>query len=47
MGEATIRILQTNTDDQILEREVLSLCGRYPSEAVVLLITPALGEGNA
>src|SRR5947209_19090718 len=38
IGEATVRILQMNHDDQILEREVLSRCGRYPSEAASLLI---------
>jgi len=39
IGEATIRILQMNHDGQILEREVLSRHGRYPSEAALLLIT--------
>jgi hypothetical protein len=39
IGEATIRILQMNHNDQILEREVLSRRGRYPSEAALLLIT--------
>jgi len=39
IGEATIRILQMNHDDQILERQVLSTRGHYPSEAAVLLIT--------
>ena len=39
IGEATARILQMNHDDQILEREVLSRRGRYPSEAALLLIT--------
>ena len=39
IGEATIRILQMNHDDQILEREVLSRRRRYPSEAALLLIT--------
>lgn len=39
IGEATIRILQMSHDDQILERQVLSARGRYPSEAAVLLIT--------
>lgn len=38
-GEATIRILQLNHDDQVLERQVLNLRGRYPSEAVLMLIT--------
>ena len=39
IGEATIRILQMNTDDRILERQVLSQRGRYPSEAALLLTT--------
>jgi hypothetical protein len=39
IGEATIRILQMNHDDQILERQVLNVRGRYPSEAALLLIT--------
>jgi hypothetical protein len=39
IGEATVRILQLNNDDQILEREVLSRRRRYPSEAALLLIT--------
>lgn len=39
IGEATIRILQMNHDDQILERQVLSHRGRYPSEAALLLTT--------
>ena len=38
IGEATIRILQINHDDQILEREVLNRRRRYPSEAALLLI---------
>ncbi len=38
-GEATVRILQMNHDDQILERQVLSRGGRYPSEAALLLTT--------
>ncbi|MCP9495694.1 MAG: HNH endonuclease [Pyrinomonadaceae bacterium MAG19_C2-C3] len=37
--EATIRILQMNHDDRILERQVLSRRGRYPSEAALLLTT--------
>lgn len=37
IGEATVRILQMNHDDQILEREVLSRRGRYPSKAALLL----------
>lgn len=39
IGEATVRILQMNHDDQVLEREVLSRHGRYPSEAALLLTT--------
>jgi hypothetical protein len=35
IGEATIRILQMNHDDQILERQVLQLRGRYLSEAAL------------
>ncbi len=38
-GEATVRILQMNHDDQLLERQVLSRCGRYPSEPALLLTT--------
>jgi hypothetical protein len=38
-GEVTARILRMNHGDQILEREVLSRRGRYPSEAALLLIT--------
>ncbi|CAN5588011.1 hypothetical protein BH10ACI1_BH10ACI1_08870 [soil metagenome] len=39
IGEATIRILQMNHDDQILERRVLHNRGRYPSANALLLIT--------
>jgi len=39
IGEATVRILQMNHDDQILERRVLYHRGRYPSENALLLIT--------
>lgn len=39
IGEATVRILQMNHEDQILERQVLSRGGRYPSEAAILLIS--------
>ena len=39
IGEATIRILQMNHEDQILERQVLARRKRYPSEAAILLIT--------
>lgn len=39
IGEATIRILQMNHNNQILERQVLSRRERYPSEAAILLIT--------
>lgn len=38
IGEATIRILQMNHEDQILEREVLSRRGRYPSQLALTLI---------
>lgn len=39
IGEATVRILQMNHDDQILGRQILSRRRRYPSEAAILLIT--------
>jgi hypothetical protein len=39
IGEATIRILQMNHDDQILERQVLNMRGRYPCQAALVLIT--------
>lgn len=39
IGEATVRILQMNHEDQLLERQVLSQRGRYPSEAALLLTT--------
>jgi len=39
IGAATARILQTNHENQILEREVLRTRGRYPSEGALLLIT--------
>ena len=39
IGEATVRILQMNRDNQILERHVLSRLGRYPSDAAMLLTT--------
>ena len=39
IGEATVRILQVNHDDQILERQVLRQRGRYPSQSALLLIT--------
>lgn len=38
IGEATVRILQINHDDQISERQALSRRGCYPSEAALLLI---------
>ena len=38
-AEATIRILQMNHNDQIIEREILSRRGSYPSEAAKLLIS--------
>ena len=39
IGKATVRVLQMNHDDQLLEREILSKRKRYPSEGAVLLIT--------
>lgn len=39
IGEATVRILQINADERILERETLNRRGRYPSEQALLLIT--------
>ncbi len=39
IGEATVRILQMNHDDQILERQVLSRRARYPSQSALLLTT--------
>ena len=39
VGEATIRILQMNAEEQILERRVLYNRGRYPNEKALLLIT--------
>ncbi|MBA2734989.1 MAG: HNH endonuclease [Acidobacteria bacterium] len=39
IGEVTVRILQMNHNDQILEREVLSRRKHYPSEAALLLVT--------
>ncbi len=38
IGEATIRILQMNHEDQVLEREVLSRRRRYPSQSALTLI---------
>jgi HNH endonuclease len=38
IGEATLRILQMNHEDQILERQVLHRRGRYPSENALLII---------
>ncbi len=38
IGEATIRILQMNHDDQVLERDVLNYRGRYPSKAALSMI---------
>ena len=35
IGEATVRILQMNHVDRILEREVLVLRGRYPGTSVL------------
>lgn len=39
IGEATVRILQINHNDQILERQVLNRRRRYPSEAALMLTT--------
>lgn len=39
IGEATIRILQLNHEDRVIEREVLVRIGRYPNAAADLLIT--------
>lgn len=39
IGEATVRILQMNHEDQILERQVLYVRGRYPSKNASLLTT--------
>lgn len=39
IGEATVRILQMNHEDRILERQILSRRGRYLSEAALLLAT--------
>ena len=39
IGEATVRILQINHEDKILERVILGRFGRYPNEAAMLLIT--------
>ena len=39
IGEATVRILQINHEDKILERVILRRFGRYPNEAAMLLIT--------
>ena len=38
IGEASVRILQMNHEDQLMERETLSRVRRYPSEAALLLI---------
>ncbi len=38
IGEATVRILQMNHNDQILEREILSRRKRYLSEGAISLI---------
>ena len=39
IGEATVRILQINHEDKMLERVILGRFGRYPNEAAMLLIT--------
>ncbi len=38
IGEATVRILQMNNEDRMMERSVLAKCDRYPGEAAALLI---------
>jgi hypothetical protein len=38
IGEATIRILQFNSDDRVLEREILFRGGSFPDDAALLLI---------
>ncbi|MBP9663831.1 MAG: HNH endonuclease [Pyrinomonadaceae bacterium] len=37
-GEATVRILQMNHNDRIIEREILSRRGNFPSNAAKLLV---------
>jgi HNH endonuclease len=44
IGEATIRILQMSHDDQILERQVLDVRGRYPSEAALSINSQTLND---
>jgi len=39
IGQVTIRILQMNHHDRMVEREILKRRGRYPSEGALLLIT--------
>jgi len=38
IGEVTIRILQINSEERLLEREILHRQGRYLSESAILLI---------
>ncbi len=38
IGEATLRILRINHEDQVLERQVLTGRGRYPSEKALLIV---------
>ena len=38
VGEVTVRILQFNHSDQILERQALSAVGRYPNKAGLIRI---------
>ncbi len=39
VGEATIRILKINSEDRLLERQLLIKLGRYPYQEAVLIIT--------
>lgn len=39
IGEATVRILKINSEDRLLERQLLINLGRYPGEEAVLVIT--------
>jgi hypothetical protein len=38
VAEATVRILQINSEERLLEREILHRRGRYLSESAILLI---------
>lgn len=39
IGEATVRILKINSEDRLLERQILINLRCYPSEAALLVIT--------